>query len=362
MSDTSQLPLHQIASSFKIEGEIIDVSPLGDGLINDTFIVATTSGRRYVLQRVNRSIFRDMHVLQNNLKLITDHIRTCLVQENETDIDRKVLTPVNAKNNELWVEYNNESWRMTRFIDGSVTHTHVTPEMARLTGEAFAKFHSYFARKDAPQLQETIPDFHNLALRLQALKKSMSVNIAGRVDECKALLDDILRRADEMLEAQKLYNEGLLPLRIAHCDTKLNNILFDEQGNILCVIDLDTTMPGFVLSDFGDFIRTAANTGKEDDENLDNVRVNMEIFKSFAEGYVKNASFLTQYEKDLLPFGAKMLTYMQAVRFLTDYLDGDIYYKILYPQHNLIRTKAQMQLLYSIDKHFDEMQNMISNI
>ena len=160
--------------------------------------------------------------------------------------------------------------------------------------------------------------------------------------------------------AQRLEAEGKLPRRIAHCDTKLNNILFDADGSILCVIDLDTTMPGFVLSDFGDFIRTAASTAPEDEPDTSRVRVDMDIFRAFARGYIGSATFLTPLERELLPYGAQMLTYMQTVRFLTDYINGDTYYKIKYPEHNLVRTRNQLALLHDIDGRLPEMQEIIS--
>jgi hypothetical protein len=164
-----------------------------------------------------------------------------------------------------------------------------------------------------------------------------------------------------MCKAERLHRENLLPKRTNHCDTKVNNILFDEEDNVLCVVDLDTVMPGYVLSDFGDFIRTGANTGAEDDQELDNVSVDMAIFEGYTKGYLqKTASFLTEIEIENLAFGAKLLTYMQAVRFFTDYIDGDIYYKIAYPNHNLVRTKAQFKLLQSLEENFEEMQQIVS--
>ena len=157
-----------------------------------------------------------------------------------------------------------------------------------------------------------------------------------------------------------MYREGKLKKRTNHCDTKVNNILFDEEGNVLCVIDLDTVMPGFVLSDIGDFIRTAGNTGAEDDENLDNVRVNIPIFEAYTRGYMETArSFLTPMEIQLLPYGGRLLTYMQTVRFLTDYINGDVYYKIHRPKHNLIRTKAQFKLLQSLEENAEKMDGFM---
>jgi Ser/Thr protein kinase RdoA (MazF antagonist) len=177
------------------------------------------------------------------------------------------------------------------------------------------------------------------------------------------MVDELLARADRMCLAQRLFRAGELPKRVTHCDTKVNNILFDEQDRPLCVIDLDTTMPGFVLSDFGDFIRTAANTGAEDDPDLDKVDVDMDIFRAFAKGYVEStASFLTPVERENLPYGAQLLTYMQTVRFLADYLDGDNYYKIKHPEHNWQRSKAQFKLLQSIEAQEKAMNDYIAGL
>ncbi len=352
----------KIARLFLTDAPVISVRPLGEGLINDTFLVVSERGTGYVLQRINNTVFRDVNVLQDNLRLITNHIRSVLVDRGEKDVERKVLSMIPALDGSGYVEVDGEFWRMTLFITGSHTHTHVTAEMAEMTGRAFAEFHSYFAMPGAPELQETIPDFHNIGFRIAQLRSAVEKDTVRRLHECRSEVQILLARSEEMTLAQRMYDAGELPRRVAHYDTKLDNILFDEDGNILCVIDLDTTMPGFVLSDFGDFVRTACNTGQEDDRNLDNVSVDMEIFSSFARGYVKYATFLTVQERRLLPFGAKMLTYMQAVRFLTDYLNGDTYYKTVSADHNLIRTRAQMKLLDSIDDNFSCMERIIDSI
>ena len=179
---------------------------------------------------------------------------------------------------------------------------------------------------------------------------------AGRLEKAQGLVDELLVRADEMCKAERLYREGKLPKRVCHCDTKVNNMMFDEDGKVLCVIDLDTVMPSFVFSDYGDFLRTGANTGDEDDKDLDRVNFNMEIFKAFTKGYLKGAkSFLTPIEIENLPYAAALFPYMQCVRFLADYINGDTYYKIKYPEHNLVRTKAQFKLLQSVEANTPEM-------
>ena len=165
-----------------------------------------------------------------------------------------------------------------------------------------------------------------------------------------------------MCLAERLFREGKLVKHINHCDTKVNNVLFDEEGRPICIVDLDTVMPGFVFSDFGDFMRTAANKGLEDDPNLDNIRVDLEVFESYARGYLKEATFLTDLEKELLPYGCRLLSYMQTVRFFTDYLNGDTYYKIAYPEHNMVRTRAQLRLVEEQEKAEEQMRSIIAHL
>jgi Ser/Thr protein kinase RdoA (MazF antagonist) len=248
------------------------------------------------------------------------------------------------------------------FIPNSTSYEDVNPELSYEAGKAFGEFQSMLADIPEGVLGETIPNFHNMEFRLKQLDDAVKANAAGRVEEVKDLLDEISKRSEAMCVQERLYREGKLRKRINHCDTKVNNILFDKTSDkVLCVIDLDTVMPGFVLSDIGDFIRTGANTGAEDDKNLNNVGVNMEIFKAYTKGYMETAkSFLTPTEIKLLPYGGRLLTFMQTVRFLTDYINGDTYYKIEYPEHNLVRTKAQFKLLQSLEEHQKEMDDFMT--
>jgi Ser/Thr protein kinase RdoA (MazF antagonist) len=227
-------------------------------------------------------------------------------------------------------------------------------------GKAFGNFQSMLSDLPEGALGETIPNFHNMEFRLQQFHDAVKANPAGRLDEAQPLIEEIEKRAKAMCIQEMLYRDGRLKKRTNHCDTKVNNILFDENGKVLCVIDLDTVMPGFVLSDIGDFIRTGANTGAEDDENLDNVNADVEIFKAYTRGYMETAqSFLTPLEISLLPYGGRLLSYMQTVRFLTDYINGDTYYKIHKPQHNLIRAKAQFKLIQSLESHTEEIAEIM---
>ncbi|MGN0195883.1 MAG: phosphotransferase enzyme family protein [Candidatus Cryptobacteroides sp.] len=356
----------KIVPLFAIEGECVCVQPLGNGLINDTFKVITSpeGAPDYVLQRINTAVFRDVPLMQDNILRITSHIRNKLQERGADDIGRRTLTVVPARDGALFAtDIGGGCWRMTEFIPRTKTLSEVTPESAYLTGKAFGDFQKMLSDLPGGPLGATIPDFHNMSFRLRQLHEAVEKDCAARAGECAPLLKEILSREREMLRAEDLHRRGLLPKRITHCDTKVDNMLFDESGRFLCVIDLDTTMPGFVLSDFGDFMRTAANTGAEDDMDLGRVGLDMDIFKSFSRGYVESAkSFLTPVEMENLPFGAQMMTYMQAVRFLTDYLDGDCYYKTAYPGHNLQRTKAQLAMLRSLDMHLGEMEEFINSL
>lgn len=352
----------QILSHFNLEENAVEATPFGNGHINDTLKVTTESGiAKYILQRINHHIFTNVDMLQNNIQTVTSHIRRKLEERNETDIDRKVLTFLPTKDGKSYYYDGENYWRVCLMIPDSKSLEEVNPELSYEAGKAFGDFQSMLADIPEGTLGETIPNFHNMEFRLQQFHDALKTNAAGRLDSVKGMVEEIEKRAKTMCVQEELYCEGKLKKRINHCDTKVNNILFDNNnGKVLCVIDLDTVMPGYVLSDIGDFIRTGANTGAEDDSNLDHVNVNMDIFKAYTRGYMETAkSFLTPLEISLLPYGGRLLTYMQTVRFFTDYLNGDTYYKIHHPEHNLQRTKAQFKLLQSLEEHAEEMDGFM---
>lgn len=358
--------LYKIIDNFQTKGTPESINPLGNGLINDTYIVktATPEDADYVLQRINHHIFTNVELLQNNIKAVTAHIRKKLIEAGETDIERKVLTFVPVRNSEKTYYFDGENyWRVMVYIPDAVTKQTVTPESSEAAGKAFGNFQSMLVDIEEP-LRETIPDFHNMELRIQQLRDAVKLDPKGRLKEVKHLVDLIEARAEEMCKAEDMHRRGLLPKRICHCDTKVNNMMFDRDGKtVLCVIDLDTVMPNFIFSDYGDFLRTAANTGAEDDPNLDNVNFNMDIFRAFTRGYLSTArQFLLPVEIENLPYAVALFPYMQATRFLTDYLNGDTYYKIQYPSHNLVRTKAQLKLLQSIDAHLPQIHQFIASL
>ena len=360
--EQTQTALLGIFNQFGIDENLTVVEPFGNGHINDTYLAKTDSGEaKYVLQRINHHIFKNVEMLQNNVHIVTSHIREKLIASGETDIDRKVLNFLPAKDGKTYCFDGNSYWRVCPFIPDSYTYEEITPEFSYEAGRAFGRFQ--YMLSDIPEgtLGETIPNFHNMEFRLEQFQDAIKANAAGRLSEVQDLVDALLQRAETYCIQERLYREGKLKKRINHCDTKVNNILFDKNGSVLCVIDLDTVMPGFVLSDIGDFIRTGCNTGKEDDENLDRIQVNMDIFKAYTRGYMEVAkNFLTPLEIQMLPYGGRLLTYMQTVRFLTDYINGDTYYKIHSPKHNLQRSLAQFKFLQELENKAPEMDIFVS--
>ena len=344
--------------------DVESIEPLNSGWINKTYRVKTSSEETpdYILQRINHLIFTDIEMLQRNIEAATAHIRKKLEANGETDINRKVLRFLPTPEGKTY-HFDGESyWRVSEFITGSQTLEAVTPESSYLAGLNFGEFPAMLA--DIPEeLGEIIPNFHNMEFRLQQLREAVADNKVGRLAEVQDIVDAIEADADKMCQAEVLFREGKLPKHICHCDTKVSNMLFDEEGKVLCVIDLDTIMPSFIFSDFGDFLRTAANTGKEDEPELENVRFNMEIFKPFTKGYLESArSFLTPIEIEMLPFAAQLFPYMQAVRFLADYINGDTYYHIQFANHNLVRTKAQYKLYQEACKAEPAMKEYITGL
>lgn len=358
--------IRNIAERFDLSGAIDTIAPLGDGLINETFKVSTLSGSPdYVLQRINDSIFTDVELLQRNIVAVTAHIRARLEAEGADDIDRRVLRFIPLKGSDrTWLHEDGQYWRMSVFIRDAFTYNTVNPEYSYHAGKAFGNFEAMLADM-SEALGETIPDFHNMELRSRQLEEAMARDKAGRMSdpEVMRIAAELSQHASAMCKAERMYREGLLPKRICHCDSKVNNMLFDSEGRVLCVIDLDTVMPGFIFSDFGDFLRTAANTLDEDDPRTEQVAFRMDIFEAFTTGYLESAGcFLTREETDNLPFAARLFPYMQAVRFFTDYLNGDLYYKTSYPEHNLVRTRNQMALFRSAFAHEEEMAAFVSRL
>ena len=351
--------LQNVIARFPQIRKIKEIKPIQSGLINRTYRVVTDEADDYVLQCINHQVFTDVDLLQHNIECVTSHIRAKLIARGEQDVERKVLRFLSTPEGKTYYFDGVHYWRVCVYIRGSHTQTEVTPDTAYLVGLKFGEFESMLA--DLPdKLDETIPDFHNMEFRMAQLREAVQADKAGRREKVQALIDGIERDAEEMCLAERLYREGKLPKRVCHCDTKVSNMLFDADGKVLCIIDLDTVMPSFVFSDFGDFLRTAACTAAEDEPDTGKIHFNREIFRAFTKGYLESAvSFLTPLEIEMLPYAVRLFPYMQAVRFLTDYLNGDSYYRIQYAEHNRARALAQYKLYQEVCKALPEMYDFI---
>lgn len=356
--------LNNVICHFQLKGTVGEVTPLGSGLINDSYLVTTVEADQpdYVLQRINNAIFTDVELLQRNIEAVTRHLRRKLESEGASDIQRRVLQFLPTDEHRTYYFDGSNYWRMSVFIADTLTINEVTPHSSYDVGKAFGRFEQQLT--DLPEtLGETIPDFHNMELRLRQLNDAVNHDAVGRVNVVGAELDLIRKHSEQMCLAEQLHRQGLLPKRICHCDTKVNNMLFDHDGNVLCVIDLDTVMPAYVFSDYGDFLRTAANTVAEDSPELEKIDFRWDIFEAFSCGYLESAaSFLTDVERDNLPFAVALFPMMQAVRFLADYLNGDTYYKISYPDHNLVRTRNQLRYFQCVMARRSEMEELIRKL
>lgn len=314
----------------------------GNGHINDTYCV---DGPKYILQRINTSIFCNPDELMDNIEKVTTYLRGRIAAEGG-DPDRETLTIVPTKEGRNYYRLDEENvFRVYKFIADTKT-----PEDLYEAGVGFGHFQKLLIDFPAAQLHETIKDFHNTPKRIEALKEAVEKDIAGRADSVKAEIDFALANTSWAATVQKGLDEGRLPLRVTHNDTKINNILFDAQsGKAACVIDLDTVMPGSMLYDFGDALRMGGSTAAEDETDLSKVWFDEKAYEAFAKGYLSEMkNDLTAEEIDLLPLSAKLLTYECGIRFLTDYLNGDTYFKIHRPSHNLDRARNQFKLVADI--------------
>lgn len=364
-SEASMGDFYNIVSQFKIEGKIKDILPIGNGLINETLRVSTIAADTpdYILQRINNNVFPDVNLLQHNIEAVTGHIRNKLKELGEEDVNRKCLHFIDSVGGKTYYQdANGNYWRMSVFIPDSFTKEEVSPESVFCCGETFGIFEKILLDLDEP-LGEVIPNFHNMEFRLHQLHDAVVADKMGRVASVRDILSEIERNADEMCLAEKLYRDKVLPKRICHCDTKVNNMLFDSDGKVLCVIDLDTVMPSFIFSDYGDFLRTGANYVAEDSDDYQAVGLKEDIFCAFTEGYLSTAgSFLTAIEISHLPYAVALFPFMQCVRFLADYINGDVYFKTKYAEHNYVRSRNQLLLYRDVRRHDQMMNEFIKKI
>lgn len=359
--------LADIAAQFDLKGEVADISPFGSGHIHETFHIRTLPENEddYILQLINTHVFRDPDAVMQNLRIVTALIRSKLEKVPGADLKREVLTPVWLKNGDLmYTDPAGHVWRCFVYIPDHKSYDKaVHYDQVYEGGKAFGKFLYYLADLKVDLIRVTIPDFHNLEWRIRQFSDALASGKQDRIRETDHEIKLLQARADEMLTIQRLGSAGKIPLRIVHHDTKINNVLYSKNDKALCVIDLDTVMPGFVHDDFGDAIRTFTNTGEEDDTNLDNVTMNIRYFEAFARGFMEEAgTMLNPVEKEYLALSGRMITYMQCLRFLADYLNGDIYYRIHHPLHNLQRSRAQIKLLLSMEDQYEEMKAIVGRM
>ena len=351
---------------FNIEGKVASFNAHGDGYINDTYAVTCEKEDgttvRYVLQRINHEIFKDPDGLMKNYRKVCDYLKE-IVKANGGDESRETLTLVQTKDGKDYTCYKGNYFRMTTFIEDSVTHV-VSSGASDFykCAKAFGNFQYMLKDFPADTLVESIPNFHNTPVRFQTFLKAIEENKSGRKhlveEEIKFILD---RKAttDSLID---LLNAGELNLKVTHNDTKLSNILMDAKTNdALCVIDLDTIMPGLAAYDFGDSIRGGACHSAEDEKDLSKVFVDLELFEAYVKGFIEGCKDgLNPKEIETLPLGAKVITLEQGIRFLTDYLDGDLYYKTSYEAHNLDRTRTQLKLVADMEAKWDEMNAIVA--
>jgi hypothetical protein len=359
--------LKEIFERFTADGTFLSGVTFGSGHIHDTFKIETAEKEKddFILQRLNNKIFKNIPELQNNIERVTVHLRNKLNEIPGSDVKRECLNLVISRDGKSWITDKDGSyWRMFLFIPNHHSYDLVdSPDKAYQGGRAIGRFQAMLSDMPGGPLFETIPKFHDIESRLNALNTKIAANPVGRVRTVTKEIDQILTRAEEMKTILKLGREGKIPLRITHNDTKFNNILLDQNDKALCVIDLDTVMPGYVHYDFGDAIRTATNTATEDETDLSKIGMNIKLFKAYSEGYLSEAGkTLNNVEKEYLAFAPKLITYIMAVRFLTDFIDGDNYYKIHHELHNLQRAKAQLKLVMSMEEQYVEMRRIIREL
>jgi Ser/Thr protein kinase RdoA (MazF antagonist) len=359
--------LKEIFAQFTAEGTFVSAEPYGSGHIHDTFLVRTKEKDKddYILQRLNNKIFKNIPELQDNIERVTVHLRKKIQAIPHADVKRECLTLISARNGKTWfLDNDGDYWRMYIFITKHRSYNIVdTPDKAFEGGKAIGRFQAMLADLPGKPLYETIPYFHDIERRLSTFNKKLKEDPKGRAAVTKKESDFVLTRAEKMKIILQLGREGKIPVRITHNDTKFNNILLDENDKALCVIDLDTVMPGYVHYDFGDSIRTVANTAAEDEKELSKVSMSINLFDSYAQGYLSEAkNTLNPVEKEYLAFAPMLITYTIGLRFLTDYIDGDNYFKIHHEHHNLQRARAQFRLVESMEEQQAEMMKIIARL
>ncbi|MCQ2378105.1 MAG: aminoglycoside phosphotransferase family protein [Victivallaceae bacterium] len=352
--------LEKIHGAFAVDDKFVQALPYGTGHINDTYKMDCAASS-YIVQRLNTSIFRRPEALMENFRRVTAHIAEKIAAEKS---DRQTLRLVSARadGKPFFRDGEGNFWRCYHFVGGARTYDILeTPEQAFQAASAFGQFQCDLA--DLERLDETIPDFHNTPVRLKNLENAIRADRCGRLGEVAREVDFVMSRAADCRILTDLQSEGKLAERTTHNDTKLNNVLIGETSQrAVCVIDLDTTMPGLPHYDFGDMVRTGTSPAAEDERDLSKVGMRFGMFEALLRGYLSRAKFLNPLEKELLPFSGKLITLEIGIRFLTDYLEGDVYFKTKRPGHNLDRCRTQLKLVESIEAQLDAMKKLNDSI
>lgn len=341
---------------FRITGTPVSCAEFGSGHINLTYKVNCDDGSAYILQRINQYVFTDPKAVMENVGAVTEYLRTRVSDPSE------ILHFVSSDTGTYYyVDEAGEYWRCYEFADGLCLDLPESDKDFYESAIAFGRFQEMLRDFPAETLHETIPLFHNTANRYRLFRKALQEDRVGRAASVQPEIDFLLQRQEEGATICHLLDAGEIPLRVTHNDTKLNNVLLDcKTRKALCVLDLDTVMPGSSLYDYGDSIRFGAATAPEDEKDLSKMGINLHLFRVYTAGYLAACKSLTPKERELLPLGAKTLTLELAVRFLTDYLDGDRYFKTAYPEHNLVRARAQMKLVADMEEKWEDMQKIVA--
>ncbi len=358
--------IKHVIKQFAYEGSYLSSSEMTSGNINSTYKLtyklADGSNKRYVLQKINTVAFRDPTVLMTNIQLVSNHITAAMARK-KLDYDRHTLEFVQSKQGGyLYKTPNGEFWRSYVYIEDVTAYDSIEdPRHFYEAGRGFGEFQRYLGDFPADKLNATIPDFHNTTKRFYDFVAAVAADKAGRVRSLEKEIDFFFDRRKMMNSIIALTESGKIPERVTHNDTKLNNVLIDnETGKAVCVIDLDTVMAGSILYDYGDAIRYGASTAAEDEPDTSKISVDMNLFKLFTDGFVSEiANTITDEEIRNLMLGVLVITCELAMRFLTDYINGDEYFKVKYPEHNLVRAHAQMKLLEEFERHYDEMNEYV---
>lgn len=363
----SPMSIETISRRFAISGRCLDCAPLGAGHINDTYLatyLVDGQKKRYIHQRINNHVFPAPEMVMANLDLVTRHLRQVLKKEGHPDLGRASLTIIPTKDNDIChIDPQKRYWRTLAYIEDTQTHQVArTPAMAKAAADAFGRFHKQLAAFPVHRLFEPIADFHNTVKRYTHFEQAVTKDVMNRAAGCQSEIAFALARKKIVATITNLLQNGRIPKRVIHNDPKLNNVLFDRRtGQALCIVDLDTVMPGSVLYDFGGMVRTMVSPAAEDSRDLSQVVVRKSMFEAIVTGYLDQmGDLLNGIEKDLLVFAGRLITLEDGLRFLSDHLNGDIYYKISRPGHNLDRCRNQFALVAAIEKETDALNAIVA--